>query len=332
MKLASIEVLKEVRPHPGADRLDLVTVLGFQCITRRGEFSTNELAVFVQPDTILPRTPWSEFLVDPDKPDKPIRLRTVKLRGEFSQGLLLPLSVLPESVRSWQVGADVGGILGVTKFEKEVPAQLMGEMLGKFPEYLAPITDEDNGLANPDLVRVTLAAPIVITQKLDGSSCTIICENGDITHVCSRRIDLKENAANSFWQAAIRMRPSLKESRFTGVIQGELMGPGIQGNQLGLLEPALYLFQVRDGEDGGWLPHHEVEEFAHLHGANSCWALSQFDSPLQKVSFYQEVADFCRLPNGKPAEGIVVRRLRPITMGSGRPMGFKLINRNYKDA
>ena len=130
MKLASIETIKEIVPHSGADKLEIAKILGWQSIVKKGEFKAGDKIVFVVIDTILPNAPWSEFLADRNNPEKPIRLRTVKLRGEYSQGLVLPLSVLPENVQGWHEGADVSGALGIKKYEKEIPAQLSGEILG----------------------------------------------------------------------------------------------------------------------------------------------------------------------------------------------------------
>lgn len=323
MKLATIELIADVRPHPNADRLDIATILGWQTIIRKGEFSAGDRVVFVPIDTILPKAPWSDFLADKKNPEKPIRLRTIKLRGQFSQGLALPLTVLPECVRGWNIGADVGGELGVRKFEKEIPAQLSGIAKGNFPRHLAPKTDEDNALSNPDLVRDVLQWPVSITQKLDGSSCTIIVEEGQIEHVCSRNLSLIESETNSFWRAARK----LNLTGFSGVIQGELMGPGIQGNQLGLLEPELYVFQIRDSS--GWFTLDDIESECATLGAKPVPVITT-GTRGATLADLQDIADSQVLLSGAPAEGIVVRPDEPLVyIGEGRPLGFKIINRNY---
>ena len=329
MKLASIETVVSSIPHPAADSLDIIKVLGWQCITKRGQFSARQRVVFIPIDTLLPDAPWSAFL---KKGDKPIRLRTIKLRGEYSQGLVLPIDVLPDGVQSWNVGADVGGELGVKKYEKEVPAQLSGEAAGAFPQYLAAKTDEDNGLSNLDLVEQVLLTQVQqtlhITQKLDGSSCTIIVKDGVIEHVCSRNVNLKESESNAFWKVA-RRAVIAGFHEFTGIVQGELMGPGIQGNQLGLDKPTLYVFQIKAGE--WWLEARESVDRAVQMGYNHVPIIKTpmtFDHTLESL---QELADAQVLPDGKPAEGIVVRPGYVPASGIGRPLGFKLINRNYKD-
>lgn len=322
MKLASIEAIAEIHPHPNADTLDIAKVLGWECVVKRGQFTKGEKAVFVPIDTILPDAPWSAFL---KKGDKPIRLVTVKLRGVHSQGLLLKLDALPEHARGWQIGADVGGVLGVRKHEKEIPACLSGQVKSAFPLYLAPKTDEDNGLSNPELVAEVLRNPCMATVKLDGSSCTIIIENGEICHVCSRNMSLIDDGKNAFWRAAKKG----KYNGFTGIIQGELMGPGIQGNQLKLTEPTLYVFQV-SRRGGGWLDFNSMSMDCYALGFNTVWGLGS-TPPTNDIDSWKLLADSVTLPDGSPAEGIVVRPVSQVKHGMGRPIGFKLINRNYKD-
>lgn len=332
MKLASIETITDRIHHPNADNLDVVKVLGWQAITKRDEFKKGDKVVFIVIDTILPKAPWSEFLADNKNPDAPIRLKTIKLRHFYSQGLVLPLSVLPENVQGWHEGADVGGALGIKKYEKEIPAQLSGEVLGGFPNYICAQTDEDNGLSNIDLVKeVTKDGWITVTQKLDGSSCTIIIEDGKISQVCSRRLSLKETEGNSFWRAARKLDLSKVDSG-RHIIQGELMGPGIQGNQLKLIEPELYVFQInRNGLFDSYISM--VHACRNIFKCKYVKHINNYDTKVTNcdLEFFQKLADEEKLPNGDFAEGIVVRPLNYPTAGNGRPLSFKIINRNYKE-
>ena len=336
MKLASIETIKEISPHPNADKLELAKILGWQAVVEKGKFKVGDSVVFVVIDTILPVAPWSAFLQNQKAPEKSIRLRTVKLRGEYSRGLVLPLDVLPENVRGWHVGADVGGALGVKKYEKEIPAQLSGEAIGAFPTYVCSTTDEDNGLSNLGLVDEVLKYPkLTITKKLDGSSCTIIIDAGEISHVCSRRLSLRDDNKNSFWSVAKKLNISnLGSCRY--IVQGELMGPGIQGNQLKLTEPTLYVYQVQrrtpQENDAQYLNYAEMAQFSTSLGCSvvplQTETLSSSDTSLEAL---QDIADAQTLPCGEPAEGIVVRPSSYTASGNGRPLGFKLINKHYID-
>ena len=320
MKLASLEIIKDIQPHPNADRLDVAKVLSWQVVVERNKFKEGDKVVFVVIDTILPKAPWSEFLVDSKNPDKPIRLKTAKIRQVFSQGLVLPLSVLDGNsfaASTWQVGADVGAELGVKKYEKELSASLSGEIAGSFPAYLVSQTDEDNGLSNPDIVEAVLKHAITITKKYDGSSCTIVIDKGQITHVCSRRLSLKESASNAFWHVARKL-----------TIQGEVCGSGIQSNNYKLLEPTLFVYQTRTTE--GYMTYHNMEQFCQQNlNCNVVSLVNHYDSIT--LDDLIEIADQQTLDDGNPDEGIVVRPSDYRASGIGRPLGFKLINRNYKD-
>jgi RNA ligase (TIGR02306 family) len=329
MKLASIETVAAVEPHNNADRLEVAKVLGWQTVVKKGEFKPGDRAVFVVIDTILPRAPWSEFLVDVNRPDRRIRLKTAKIRGRFSQGLLLPITVLPEGIRTWQDGCDVGGELGIKKYEKDLPLALSGVARSNFPTHLAPKTDEDNGLSNPDIVAMVLKHPVYVTQKLDGSSCTVIVEGGKISHVCSRNLSLVDQPGNAFWHAARKLTNI--EALPDCVIQGELMGPGIQGNQLGLKEPTLYVFSMMRASDHQPMEYDCMANVARGISAEVVPWIGRYGGMLQTSDHCQELADMQKLPDGKPAEGIVIRIDPPQSFGNGRPAGFKIINRNYVD-
>jgi RNA ligase (TIGR02306 family) len=340
MKLATIEVIKELKPHGNADRLELARVCGWQCVVKKGEFEEGARIVFIAIDTLLEPASWNSFLASKDKPESRIRLKTVRLRGEYSQGLILPLGILPEEFQAEPEGTEVGELLGVTKYEKEVPAHLAGIALGPFPAHICASTDEENGLSNEDLVKEVLGGPLTVTRKLDGSSCTVIVRDGVITHVCSRRLHLKEDEKNSFWKAAKKLSlPLPNETGVGGVggvggggtisIQGELMGPGVQGNQLGLSDHQIFVFQVRIGDR--FLPYDEMVEFCRDQlNCETVPKVTEIDSGAE-LDGLQELADQQFLPGGEAAEGIVVRRRDYQSGGSGRPLGFKLINRNFRD-
>jgi RNA ligase (TIGR02306 family) len=337
MKLASIEVIKNIREHNNADSLEIAEVLGWQTVVKKGIHKEGDRIVFITIDTIVPRCEWSEFLVDQKNPDKPIRLKNIKLRGEYSSGLVIPLSEFPlQFTETIVVGEDLTTLLGIQKYIKEIPANLSGETLGEFPTHLASKTDEDNGLNDLELVDKVLTheSHITITQKLDGSSITLIVENGEIAQVCTRNLSKKETENNTFWKAARKL--NIPKS-WTGIIQGELCGNGIQRNQLKLEDVKIFVFQI--SENKKYMTYEEMKNFCEnsLH-CDVVPLISKLEvgatvklwiNPLQKL---QELADKQKYPSGLEGEGIVVRPSSyPRSYASRRPLGFKLINRNYKD-
>ncbi len=336
MKLASLEKIISISPHENADRLEIAKVLGWEVIVKKGEFKADDLCVFIPIDTILPFASWSEFLRSKNDPDKPIRLKTIKLRGRYSQGLVLPVSILPSNlidlsiIDQIKIGMDVSEILGIKKYEKVIPSHLTGQIKGDFPDYLVPRTDEDNGLSNPDIIKmVELHCPLVVTQKLDGSSCTMVVENGRIKEVCSRNLSIQESDNNAFWIAAKKINLNVLPPSF--ILQAECMGPGIQGNQLKLNSPELFIFSIFDHPKNpnslGLISFMRIYE-ANCNNLNLVPLIGIFDTPQN----WQALADKQILPDGNPAEGIVVRPFDPMRFhNKGRPLGFKIINRNYKD-
>lgn len=334
MKLASIEIIKSIKDHNNADSLELAEVLGWQTVVKKGIHKEGDKVVFITIDTLVPRYHWSDFLADKKNPDKSIRIKNIKLRGEFSSGLVIPLSEF--CFEHYDIGTDLTDILGITKYIKEIPANLSGETLGDFPTHIISKTDEDNGLNDPTLVdKVINHDPyITVTQKLDGSSVTLIVEDGILTQVCTRNLSKKETENNPFWKAARKL--TIPEN-WTGTIQGELCGNGIQKNQLKLEDVKIFVFQI--SENKKYMTYAEMQKFCEssLHcdvvplvcELNIESTVKLWVNPLQKL---QELADRQKYLSGLEGEGIVVRPSSyPKGYSSRRPFGFKLINRNYKD-
>jgi RNA ligase (TIGR02306 family) len=274
--------------------------------------------------------------MDPEKPDKPLRVRNIKLRGEYSSGLVIPLIEFPLQFTSCEEGYDLTSLLGVTKYVKELPANISGETVGDFPSHLAPKTDEDNGLNDPSLVEDVFNADkeLAVTLKIDGSSITIIYEDGKITQVCSRNLSKKETENSLFWNTAKKL--NIPED-WSGVIQGELAGNGIQRNQLKLNDIRIFVFQIN--QNNIYMDYDNMKHFCEnvlkcdvvplIAKLNVDSTIKLWQDPLKKL---QELADKQKYQSGLDAEGIVVRPSRyKRSKSSRRPLGFKLINRNYKD-
>ena len=333
MKLASIETIKSLKKHPNADKLELAQVMGWQSVVQANLHKEGDKIVFIMIDTILPKTAWSEFLIDRKNPEKQIRLKMIKLRGEHSAGVVLPLSLFPD-LQLLEIGADVTEYLGIKKYIKEIPANLSGENVGDFPTHLATKTDEDNGLSNLDLVEEVIKhSSVTITQKLDGSSITIIVENGQISEVCSRNLSKKNTEDSIFWKAAQKLNYL---EGFTGVIQGELVGPGIQKNTLKLEDHEVFVFQIKKSS-GEYMNYQEMKGFCNIElkcnvvpfVAECSFVGCDLQIALEKLG---ELADQQKYSSREVAEGIVVRPTAyPKSFSSRRPLGFKILSRNYKD-
>ena len=207
MKLASFETISEILPIEGADRIEIARVQGWQSVIRKGDYKVGDQVIFVPIDTVLPPAVWNEHLWDKNDPKKPIRVKTVRLRGAVSQGLIFPTSLV-SAQEIWDHSDDpeedisIAGMLGITKYEKPVPAHLAGQVKGDFPTHLVSKTDEDNLKSNIEVLEELKEADFVeATIKYDGTSATYIREI-DSFSVCSRNLELKDTESNVHWQMA----------------------------------------------------------------------------------------------------------------------------------
>jgi RNA ligase (TIGR02306 family) len=236
-KLASIQRIRNIEPIPGADAIEKATVLGWQLVVKKNEFVTGELCVYVEIDSVLPDYAAFEFL----RP-RNFRIRTVKLRGQISQGICFPLSLLPEGIVA-EEGLDVAEALKITKYEPPVPASLSGLMKGLFPSFI-PKTDETRVQVLQELLDKYHGKTCYITEKLDGTSITCYIKDG-VFGVCSRNMELAEG--NTLYWKIVREMDIENKLRKLGrnvAIQGELMGNGIQGNKLKLTGSTIFFFSL----------------------------------------------------------------------------------------
>lgn len=249
-QLASIQTIKSLEPIPGAESIEKATVLGWSLVVKKGEFQVGDLCVYIEIDSVLPDRPEFEFLKS-----KGFRIKTIRLRGQISQGIALPLTILApvaldlveklECANSVD-GFDVTELLGVTKYDPPIPAELAGTAKGNFPSFI-PKTDETRVQNLQRVLDKYKGQDCYVTEKLDGSSATFYLKDG-VFGVCSRNIDLIETEGNSFWKAARVMDIENKLRSFGDnfAIQGELIGEGIQGNKYGLKGQTVRFFNLFD--------------------------------------------------------------------------------------
>jgi RNA ligase (TIGR02306 family) len=229
-------------------------------VVKKGEYQVNYLAVYVEIDAFVPST-IASFLTKPGHTPKVYegvegeRLRTVKLRKQLSQGLLLPLEPTCANIESLLFeGLDVSLPLGIVKYEPPVPAQLAGLVKGPFPSMI-PKTDQERVQNLTREIDVAQNLKFEVTEKLEGSSMTCYLIDG-VFGVCSRNLDLKRDPANSFWKAAIDGDIEAK-MRDCGegdwAIQGELVGNGVQGNIYKMGGLNFYVYDVYNINAGDYL-------------------------------------------------------------------------------
>ena len=259
-KLASIRIISDLQPIEGADKIELAIVDGWKVVVAKDVgYQVGNKVVYCEIDSFLPIEPEFEFLRKSSYKkmgeDEGFRLRSVKLRGQLSQGLILPLSDAIEVMkrRNGEVyhemleeGMDVTSLLGIVKYEPPIPAELAGKVKGPFPSFLRK-TDEERIQNLSEEFEEFKTKKFYVTEKLDGSSATFYVKDGEFG-VCSRNLELLETEDNTFWKVAREMDLENKMRDF-GInisLQGELIGEGIQGNPYNIKGQTVKFFNLFD--------------------------------------------------------------------------------------
>jgi len=323
LMLASIQRVSEIAPLEGTDHLSVARVLGWTVVVRKDELAHNSRVIFVEADAVVPEMEAWSFLRESGW-----RVRTRKIRGQLSEGLAVPL---PLPFSSLPDGTDLTAILGITKYE---PPQRMiaGEEEGSWPVGV-PKTDEVRLQAHPGLLKEIQGRELAVTLKLDGTSATFFKSAQGEFFVCSRNRSVKRGE-NTYWNIAQKYDLEKNMPRGT-VLQGEICGPGIQQNPLGLSKHEFFVFDLRLQCPGGEYLEAPYADMASGLGLSSVPPVCIIPNGSGDLRFWLNLATTARyaLAGGSvPGEGIVVR---PVKQGvkaaclRNRRMSFKVINPDY---
>lgn len=316
-KLVTVRTISAIDPIPGADAIEVATVDGWKVVVKKGEYAAGQEVLYFEIDSILPKgVPEFEFLMARDCKEQPAddgtyvlghRLRTIKLRGQVSQGLVIPMSEkIIEALRehggpSGDEGAQfLADYFGVKKYEKPIAPSMQGVQRGDYPNWL-PKTDQErvqncfDSLPRSEKVWR-------IEEKVEGSSITIYW-NGEYAGVTSRNIDLKlDQEGNTFVDMAKRTG-LLEYIERAGTalnkkiaIRGELVGPGIQDNIYKLSDFRIYIYDV--WVDDGYLDPQNRSSFL-----DEMYSDKTVDADLARP--VPVVLDFGSIDLHKSAESIV---------------------------
>ena len=286
-KLVTFREVQAICPIEGADMIELACIDGWQCVTKKGEFQVGNIAAYFEVDSLLPIHPNYEFLRKSSYKKmgdgaEGFRLKSIRLKGELSQGLLLPLAFL--GLTGNEDENNLAELLGVIKYEPPISAELSGIAKGNFPSFI-PKTDQERvqnltgklwgtgktiTYFDADGTEVVKEIPAAvnrkyeISEKTDGSSCTLYQKDG-VFGVCSRNLDLVEDDTNSFWKIANKYNIKEKLRGINVALQGELAGESIQGNPYKLRGQELYLFDIYDIDLARYLSPQERTDFVANH-------------------------------------------------------------------
>lgn len=324
-KLASIQKIISITPIEGADKIELCQVNNWKVVAEKGLHKVGDLVIYCEIDSFLPIHPEFEFLRKSSYKKmsdgtEGFRLKTIRLRGQLSQGLLLPHSLLSNKFNE---GDDVTKYLNITKYEPPIPANLAGQMKGNFPSFI-PKTDEERVQNLTKYYESYKQHQFYITEKLDGSPATFYLKDG-VFGVCSRNMDLLETEGNTFWKVAreLDLENKMKEYRSNVTFQGELVGPGIQKNPYGFNKHKVFLFNIFD------IDRQQYETFDNLLYYSTKLNLDIVPILNHKFQLPATIDELLEMAEGKSLlnneterEGLVIRSL-------DRKISFKVISNKF---
>lgn len=286
-KLASVQTVKAIRPIEGADRIEVVQVLNWDCVAQKGLYHVGDKVIYFEIDSLLPDIPMLEWLKKSAWSQKlnKYKISTHKFRNQISQGLIMPISDIYKMLD--QLGVykentalpifleDDRGVLGMTekdfesldgldltnwlqieKYEPPVSNGALGEVISH--EWYVPKTDEE---------RIQVCAENVLPEyinceqddwyasiKLDGTSCTAGLFE-DMFLIGGRNQwykgpNMYTETVKKYGDLEEKCKKYLEETGKYVVFQGELCGPGIQCNRLGLKEKEWFIFNVFTSDTG----------------------------------------------------------------------------------
>jgi RNA ligase (TIGR02306 family) len=326
-KLASIQTISDLAPIEGADKIETASFkkLGWKCVVKKGEFQVGDFCVFFEIDSLLKPKEWNSFLHDKKIPEKLIRLHTVKMRGQVSQGLAMPLSVIPEigeNFCNWHPadcldpeGIDVTELLEVQKWEPQSDLNAEERPKANFPFYI-PKSDTLRIQSYPDALAEFQGRECYGTIKIDGTSSTFFQRNGEFG-VCMRNLEIYDTPTSKYWRMArkYKIQENLDHFRSVGspvvpvniLIQGETYGPGVQKNKLGLKELDLSVYDIFDIDAGKYLNYYDQQAAIATLGLQPVQTVFLGKFEWKTVDELIDYAATLMYPNGTPAEGIVIR-------------------------
>jgi RNA ligase (TIGR02306 family) len=339
-KLASVQIIKEIKSHDNSDNLALATILGWQVVIKKGEFKEGQKVIYFEIDSLLPDKEWSEFLKD-----KHFRIKTIKLRGEISQGLLMPLSILGDDINEddYEEGLDLTKTIGVQKYcydadESTIIIGKNGEKIERkvkvstFPDHLIQKSDEPRIQGSPKLLNHFKGKPYYAALKYDGTSATYLLnpEDPEDFMICSRNQRREYDLDDVYSVAAdkYKIKEKLKELGPNYIIQCEIFGMKVQKNLFNMNSIAIAIFTVYDMETKTYLNFQETIDFC-----------TKFDLPMVEVidkgdEFNYSIDDLKKLSKGcytgtKNAREGLVFRLQENWIDKYNRYSFKIINDDY---
>ena len=335
-KLASVQRIAEVKCIEGADKVDAFRVNGWWVVDKKGAYKVGDYAVYFEIDSWMPHH-LAPFLTKEGKQPKEYlgikgeRLKTAKLRGQLSQGLLLPLDNNENGILDMyrdsiytipEEGYDLTSLLGIVKWE-DTRYMNDSNAKGSFPSFI-PKTDQERVQNILRSIENWKGMSFEVTVKRDGSSMTAFV-NGDDEGVCSRNMLLRETDSSAFWHAA-RSLNLLEKIRSTGrnlAFQGELLSQKIQGNYEKVSSVEWNCFDVWDIDNRQYLLPKERQDLCESLGIPHIKIIDKEFILDHTVDQLLEMAEGPGINPGVQREGLVFKA------NTGHGISFKAVSNSY---
>lgn len=330
--LVKIKKIDNIIPLENSDNLNVASIGGWKVVINKSEnFNTGDKVVYFEIDSFIPEEERYKFLRKYSfkmfEGNPGFRIRTIKLRGQISQGLIMPLSKFPEISEDTPFDTDLTELLNVKKYE--IIKNINGMPAGLFPSFI-PKTDAKRiqNISEKKLYEFN-GKSFEITQKLDGTSLTMFRKDGKISF-CSRNLELKETDKVSLSSHELvfrRYKEKFKEwTGFNIAIQGEIIGNDIQGNREKLPIIDFYCFNVYNIDEGRYLTPDEREDVINFFNIklvpiiNKNWIFKYSDNIINDIL---SMADGKSIISGNHREGLVFK------LNMYPDINFKSISNKY---
>jgi RNA ligase (TIGR02306 family) len=353
-RLATIRLVDEVFPIENADRLEQVAIGGWRVVVGKGEFKKGDKVVYFEIDSALPVTDerydflkerclkrWmnhGELILET------IRIKSIKLRGVVSQGLVMPIMLFPELALNFNIGDDVTDALGVEHYDElsekcgriQGVCKIAGNAKGNFPTHIFNKSDEERIQNLTEYFDGRFEdEEFEVTEKFDGSSATYIYSPSnrpdDPFYVCSRNLELKEEEGNLYWDIAKKYNILSKlkyiYEKFGAelVIQGEIVGPGVNKNRDQYTEHEFRVYRAGSAKEHQVFTPDECSNVCSIIGFPHVKVIKNKFKAFKELKTMEAFLEFVKgkTDRGHEREGFVFKS------NTNAELHFKVINNDY---
>ncbi|MDX1370837.1 MAG: RNA ligase family protein [Nitrososphaeraceae archaeon] len=325
--LATIAKIDKIYEHPNADHLEIALIRGWQVIVLKNNYQEGERVIFFEIDSFIPTYDEFKFLEKSCLREvegiKGYRIKTVRLRGELSQGLITKLDFL-NTIKygdQWTdkpIGTDVTELLGVLNYNDLE----MGDFISSPSYVLKREEDRVQNLTNKWDYYKKLR--YYTTEKLEGMRCSIWkIPNGEVQFGMKNKLINTSDHPFVLKMNELGVPNVLKEMDEPLLLAGELIGPKIQGNYYKLAKHKFFAFTLYNYKDYRRKSYKEYSEFCFVHNIPMV-PLIYFN-----IRLPEDPLTLVALANGKSRINQEVMREGLIYRSIDTNDGFKVIDNEF---